>query len=112
RLFARRPRVTVITAMQGSMAIELAREHQPELVILDLHLPDMDGAEVLRRLRTDPRTAAIPVVMLTADATARQRERLLRAGAHAYLTKPVAVRELLALVDGVLDASALAGDPR
>ncbi|GAC1340131.1 MAG: hypothetical protein NVSMB29_08570 [Candidatus Dormibacteria bacterium] len=101
RLLARRPQVTVITAMQGSLAIELAREHRPELIVLDLHLPDMDGAEVLRNLRGDPRTASIPVVILTADATPRQRERLLEAGAHAYLIKPVRVRDFLDLVDGV-----------
>jgi CheY-like chemotaxis protein len=76
------------------LGLELAREHLPDLVLLDLHLPDIGGDEVLRRLRDDPHTASIPVVILSADATPGQIQRLLHAGASEYLTKPLDVRQL------------------
>ncbi len=79
--------------------LELARERGPHLVLLDLHLPNLGGDEVLTRLRADPRTRDIPVVVLSADATGSRREPLLAAGALAYLTKPIEVRELLEVVD-------------
>jgi PAS domain S-box-containing protein len=105
-VFALRPTIRLLTAMQGSIAVELAREHLPALIILDLHLPDLDGAEVIGRLRGDPRTAAIPVVMYSADATDREVQRLLAAGAVAYLTKPAKVTEFLAMIDGILGKAA------
>jgi CheY-like chemotaxis protein len=92
--------------MQGSLALDLAREHRPDLIILDLHLPDLDGDEVIHRLQDDSRTAEIPVVMYSADATDRQVERLLAAGAVAYLSKPARVGEFLALVDRILGLAA------
>jgi CheY-like chemotaxis protein/anti-sigma regulatory factor (Ser/Thr protein kinase) len=101
-ILKRRPAVSLIPAMFGGIAIELARQHQPDLVLLDLHLPDVRGDEVLRRLKEDPATRSIPVVMLSADATERQRERLLSAGASAYLTKPIGVQALLESVDQFL----------
>lgn len=73
--------------------------HRPEVIVLDLHLPDLPGREVLRRLRDDPRTRDIPVVILSADATPDQITRLLAEGAHAYLTKPLDVSRLLAVLD-------------
>lgn len=101
-IFALRPQLRLITAMQGVLALELARVHLPRLIILDMHLPDINGEEVMHRLRDDPRTAEIPVVMYSADATERQVERLLAAGAAAYLTKPARVSEFLAMLDGML----------
>jgi CheY-like chemotaxis protein len=82
--------------------VELAREHQPDLIILDLHLPDLNGDEVIARLGMDPRTAGIPVVIYSADATERQVERLRDAGAIDYLTKPAKVTDFLQMVDSVL----------
>ena len=79
--------------------MDLAREHHPDLVLLDLNLPDMSGSDVLRQLKTDPDTAGIPIVMLSADATVGALERLLAAGAHAYLTKPIDLKKLLQAVD-------------
>jgi PAS domain S-box-containing protein len=102
RVLSQRSDLKVIAAMQGRLGLELAREHQPVLVLLDLHLPDMDGEQVLQRLRDDPATAAIPVVIVSADATHGQVQRLLTAGAFAYLTKPIDVRELLGLLDKTL----------
>ena len=94
--------VNLITAMQGRLGIELARQHRPELILLDLHLPDIGGETVLTDLRAHSATANTPVIVLTADATERQHERLLAAGATAYLTKPIDVRQLLELVDRTL----------
>jgi len=102
RVVAGRGNVEIIPAMQGRLGLTLAREHHPALVLLDLHLPDVPGDEVLQQLRDDPQTAAIPVVVISADATQGQVQRLLAAGAVAYLTKPLNVRELLALIDEAL----------
>jgi CheY-like chemotaxis protein len=93
--------VKIIPAMQGRLGLELARDHHPALVLLDLHLPDIGGEQVLQELRTDPTTSSIPVVILSADATPGQVQQLLSAGASAYLTKPFDVRELLRLFDDV-----------
>jgi CheY-like chemotaxis protein len=78
--------------------VELAREHVPDLVLLDLHLPDIPGEEVLRQLRSDERTARIPVVVISADATHGSVQRLRAAGADAYLTKPIDLDEFLETV--------------
>jgi len=100
-----RPGVSLIPAMLAGVALDLAREHPPDLVLLDLHLPDMPGEEVMRRLHADPATQHIPVVILSADATPRRIDRLLAHGAADYLTKPIGVRDLLALIDRFLTAS-------
>ncbi len=99
RVLAHRPGLRLLSAMQGRMGLELAWEHRPELILLDLHLPDIGGAEVLQRLREDPRTVDTPVVVISADASPGQIDRLLAAGAVAYLTKPLDVRQFLAVVD-------------
>jgi signal transduction histidine kinase len=99
RILESHPDIELITATQGRLGIELAREHQPALVLLDMHLPDVNGDHVLRELRDDPRTAAIPVVVISADATTGQIKRLLAEGAKAYLTKPLDVGELRGLLD-------------
>jgi signal transduction histidine kinase/CheY-like chemotaxis protein len=98
-IVSRRPHITLIPAMQGSMAMELARQHRPDLILLDVHLPDIEGADLLQQFRTDPATAEVPVIMLSADATQRQIDRFLAAGAVAYLTKPIRVSLLLAELD-------------
>jgi PAS domain S-box-containing protein len=85
------PEVRVIPALQGQLGLELATEHRPDLILLDLHLPDMDGTEVLERLRQDPRTRGIPVVVISADAMEGTVQRLLRKGIHSFLTKPLDV---------------------
>ena len=103
-VFSMRPQIHLLTAMQGGLTLELAREHHPDLIVLDLHLPDIQGDEVLAQLRADPRTAGIPVVMCSADATERRRKQLLAAGAHAYLTKPVKVQRFLRMLDEVLNS--------
>lgn len=102
RVLAQRPAVELLTATRGEEGIRLAREQRPDLVLLDLHLPDVTGNEVLRRLREDPATGEIPVVVVSADAIPSQVERLLAAGAHAYLTKPFDLARFLELVDEAL----------
>jgi signal transduction histidine kinase/CheY-like chemotaxis protein len=102
RIMTRRPGVKLLSAMQGTRGIELARDHRPDLILLDLHLPDLPGSDVLARLAADPRTEAIPVVILSADATPGQIRRLLEQGAREYLTKPLDVKQMLALVDNTL----------
>jgi CheY-like chemotaxis protein len=99
-----RPEITLVPALQGRLGLELAAEHQPDLILLDLHLPDIPGEEVLRRLRADERTAATPVIVISADATRGAVQRLLEAGVHAYLTKPLDVDLFLNTIDEVLDA--------
>lgn len=102
RVLSRRGDVELISAMTGALGLELAQQHIPNLVLLDLQLPDLQGDTVLARLRRDPRTASIPVVILSADATPGEIERLREAGANEYMTKPVDVPEFLSLVDRIL----------
>jgi len=80
-----------LEAMTAAEGIALAVEHCPALVLLDVQLPDMDGREALRRLRSDPRTASIAVVAVTAYAMAEDRQRFLEAGFDGYLPKPIDV---------------------
>ena len=105
-VLAMRPGVTLLSAMQGRQGLDLARAHSPDLILLDVHLPDMSGDEVLRRLRVDPATRLIPVVVLSADATAQQKERLTVAGAQVYLTKPLDLGQFRHTVDTVLGREA------
>jgi signal transduction histidine kinase/CheY-like chemotaxis protein len=102
RLLAHRPEVSVLPAMQGRLGLELAREHRPHLILLDLNLPDISGADVLRDLREKPETRDIPVVVISADITPGQIARLRDAGARQYLTKPLDVKMFLAVLDDVL----------
>jgi CheY-like chemotaxis protein len=99
RILEFRPGLKIIHAPQGQLGIEMARAYQPQLMLLDLNLPDMHGADVLRMLQKDPATERIPVVVLSADATPSQIERLLTAGARNYLTKPLVMEPFLAVVD-------------
>jgi len=95
RILARYPEIELIPAMQGTLGLDLAREHRPDLIVLDLHLPDIPGTEVLKRLKADLPTSAIPVIVLTADANKRQEDRVRRLGAVDYITKPLDVVLLL-----------------
>ena len=102
RALNRRPGLSLLSAMQGSLGMDLARQHKPDLILLDLHLPDVPGQEVLRRLQGDPRTLDIPVILISADATPGRIRDLLAAGARAYLTKPIDVSRFFAVVEEVL----------
>jgi CheY-like chemotaxis protein len=101
RVLGHRPGVRLISAMRPQLGLDLAGQHHPDLILLDLHLPDMPGEAVLRRLWSSPATADIPVAILSADARPALIERLLGEGVRGFLTKPLDVKELLGLVDGI-----------
>ncbi len=81
-----------VEARNAADGLTLAAERRPELILMDIQLPDMDGVRALERLRAEERTASIKVVAVTAFAMADDRRRLLRAGCDAYLEKPIDVR--------------------
>lgn len=87
-----------LEATTGGRAVELATEHGPDLVLMDVHLPDINGLEALDRLRADRRTASIPVLAVTAQAMQGDRERFLAAGFDGYVSKPVNIVELVGAV--------------
>jgi two-component system cell cycle response regulator DivK len=89
-----------LEATTGGEAVELATEHVPDLVLMDIQLPDIDGVEALGRLRADRRTASMPILALTAQAMEGDRERFLAAGFDGYLSKPVDIAEFVATVKG------------
>ena len=97
--------MNLTVALRGLEALDIARNDPPDLVLLDLHLPDLPGEEVLRMLRRDPRTEAVPVVVVSADATPGQAERLRGEGAQEHLTKPLDVRRLLEVLRDTLPAA-------
>lgn len=97
---------TVITAASGRQALELIHTRRPDLVILDLMLPDIDGFGVCEILRRQPETAALPIIILTAWATSDARHLGLELGALDYLTKPFSPKNLVDRVKGMLDRRA------
>ena len=84
--------------------MELALEHGPDLVLMDIQLPDIDGVEALGRLRADERSASLPVLALTAQAMEGDRERFLAAGFDGYLSKPVDIAEFVTTVKRYCEA--------
>jgi len=103
RVLQRRPGVELLPAPSGQQGIAMARQHGPDLILLDLHLPDMPGHEVLRLLQSYPETRALPVVVLSAHSTKSGTQRLLDAGAVGYLGKPLDVAKFLAIVDRLVE---------
>lgn len=85
----------VVVASDGAEGIAQARDQRPDLILMDLHLPGIDGWEATRRLKADPATRAIPIIALTADAMAGDRERALAAGCDDFETKPVDLSRLI-----------------
>ncbi len=104
RIFDDLSDVQLVGAMQGGLGVELALLHRPDLILLDLNLPDIMGDEVLRRLQANPETRDIPVIILSADATPSQISLLLALGARQYLTKPLDVRDFLHTVKETIHA--------
>jgi signal transduction histidine kinase/ActR/RegA family two-component response regulator len=98
-ILLRRPSWSLSHAGHGRLGMELATSRPFDLILLDLHLPDISGAEVLRNLRANPGTAKVPIVVLSADASPGQIDRLIAAGADSYVTKPIDVEDLLNLLD-------------
>jgi CheY-like chemotaxis protein/anti-sigma regulatory factor (Ser/Thr protein kinase) len=102
RILGRREGVRLLSATHGQMGLKLAREYRPDLVLLDLDLPDVPGANVLSELKGDPLTRSAPVVIVSAERSGQHHSRLLEEGATAIMTKPIDVTELLATVDRLL----------
>lgn len=94
-----RPSIRLITNMYGKNTVQFAIDYTPDLILLDLSLPDIHGSEVIKLLRAEPKTADIPVIILSAYAMSRQIEILLEAGAKDYLMKPIDVVQFLKMVD-------------
>jgi len=93
----------VVTAHEGKMGLALAAETQPDFILMDLHLPGMDGLETTRRLKNDPKTAHIPVVALTADIYSQQS--FMEAGCDIYMTKPIRRATLLRTIQQVMSTN-------
>jgi PAS domain S-box-containing protein len=99
----RRPQVSLSVSTNGLDGLATIRRELPNLILLDMHLPDIDGLELLRHLKADDRLCGIPVVVVSADATAAHVEAALTAGAAHYVTKPLNLPEFLAILDELLD---------
>ena len=99
QILEEQPDIELMTAMQGAIGVDLARQHSPDLILLDLHLPDMPGWEVLAQLKGAAETRHIPTIVISADATTRQIDRLMALGASAYLTKPLNVTEFVRVLE-------------
>jgi PAS domain S-box-containing protein len=102
-ILAQRPQVRLRVCASGAEGLAAARRARPHLVLLDMHLPDGDGIGLLRELKRDPLTAPVPVVVVSADATSARIDEAMALGAAHYVTKPVNVAEMLALVDETLE---------
>jgi PAS domain S-box-containing protein len=106
RLLADQAGVRLVPAMKGRLGLELAREQRPDVILLDLHLPDMTGDDVLEQLQSDTRTKDIPVVVISADSTTGQARRLVAAGARHFLTKPLDLESFLEVLSVTLSPKA------
>jgi CheY-like chemotaxis protein/anti-sigma regulatory factor (Ser/Thr protein kinase) len=104
-VLAQRTQVMLKTSMLGLDGLAAIRRDRPDLVLLDMHLPDISGLELLRHLKQDDDVADIPVIVVSADATASQMEQALTLGALHYVTKPLEVADFLALVDSALESA-------
>ena len=102
QLIKRRPDMRLLTAANGTLGIELARASQPDVILMDINLPDISGIEALKILRADPVTAHIPVVALSANAMLRDIETGMQTGFFRYLTKPIKVKEFMDAVHEAL----------
>jgi two-component system cell cycle response regulator DivK len=89
----------ILQAREGLVALELARQHHPSLILMDIQLPDISGLEVVRLLKEDERTRTIPIVAVTAFAMAGDEQRMLAGGCDAYVSKPISIRDFLRLVE-------------
>jgi two-component system cell cycle response regulator DivK len=90
-------------AMNGRDGVNAARKQNPDLILMDLAMPEMDGWEATRRIKKDPKTASIPLIAVTAHALPGERDRALKAGCDDYIIKPMDLVELVSLVNRALN---------
>ena len=102
QIIARHPDIRLLTAVNGNSGIEIARASQPDVILMDINLPGINGFEALKILRSDPATAHIPVIAISANAMPLDIERGLKAGFFSYLTKPIKVSEFMEALDVAL----------
>jgi two-component system cell cycle response regulator DivK len=88
----------VLTTGEGAVAVQWAHQYKPDLILMDLQLPDMSGLEVTQQLKADPETRAIPIIAVTAFAMAGDEKKALDHGCDAYVAKPIVLREFLELI--------------
>jgi PAS domain S-box-containing protein len=105
QLIARRPSLRLLTAVESNQGIQLARAHQPDVILMDINLPGISGIEAMKILRDDPTTAHIPIVALSANAMPRDVTKGVEAGFFSYLTKPIKVPEFMEALDAALDSA-------
>ena len=110
-ILSERPDITLMSAPHARLGLELAHAHKPDLILLDIHLPGMDGYEALRTLQSWDATSSIPVLALTADAMPREVERGLAAGFARYLTKPIDVPAFVEAINAYLGPGATGTKP-
>jgi CheY-like chemotaxis protein len=94
-----RPQITVLSALRGGAGTELARDQSPDVILLDPSLPDMSGEEVIARLKANPATRSVPVVLLAADGSRTLNPHSIAGGGGLQLTKPLDMNELLRTID-------------
>lgn len=95
----------LITAVDGNIALEIVRRERPDLILLDINIPGIDGLELSRQIKAEPNLAAIPIIATTANVLLGDRERCLQAGCDEYLPKPLDIRELQSVIRGFLGSS-------
>jgi two-component system cell cycle response regulator DivK len=97
---------TVLEAVDGETGVAMAKERVPDLVLMDIQLPGINGVEALRRLRADATTAAIPVIAVTASVMDQDRRQIIEAGFDAFVSKPINLKDFMAAVDAALKGPA------
>jgi CheY-like chemotaxis protein len=102
QLLGHRPEIRLLSAMKGVLGCELAQLHCPDLILLDMHLPDLSGDDVLKQLKNSSATATIPVVVLSADVSPGRISRALEGGAHSFLSKPLDMQDFFTCIDEIV----------
>jgi CheY-like chemotaxis protein len=105
QIIKKRPDIRMLSADDGNLGIALARTHRPDVILMEIKLPGIDGIEALKILHEDPATAHIPVVAISANAMPRDIEKGLEAGFFRYLTKPIKINEFITTLDDALKVS-------
>jgi CheY-like chemotaxis protein len=106
QIIQRHPDIQLLTAVTGNSGVELARSALPEVILMDINLPDLNGFEALKVLRSDPSTAHIPIIAISANAMPSDIEKGLKAGFFRYITKPIKVDEFIEALDVALKVAA------